>query len=102
VLANVLHHFAPEQILALLARVHQALSPGGTVVIWEIERRQADAAPELLSDISSLIFRLTSASRCFSAGEYRTWLTDTGFVAARAARAMAAPIHALIHARKRG
>ncbi len=102
VLANVLHHFSPAQNREVIRRVFEATRPGGTVAIWEIERREDDVAPELLRDISSLIFRVSSTSRCFAASDYRTWLTEAGFDAIRTARAITAPIHVLVHARKPG
>jgi 2-polyprenyl-3-methyl-5-hydroxy-6-metoxy-1,4-benzoquinol methylase len=100
-LANILHHLSPEQNRDVLRRAHTALNAGGTVAIWEIERRGDGARPELLTDVSSLIFRMSSASRCFAADDYCAWLADAGFDAIRTVRAAAAPIHVLIHAAKR-
>lgn len=101
-LANILHHFAPESIRTLLGRVFALLVAGGTVAIWDIERPREGSRPELGRDASALFFRLTSESRCFSADEYREWLREAGFVSIRAVRPMAAPLHVLVHARKPG
>jgi hypothetical protein len=96
-LANILHHFSPEANLDLLRRARRALVPGGTLAIWDIEHRP-DAPAELGRDASALYFRLTSASRCFSAADYRDWLAAAGFAPARAFRSPLAPLHLLIHA----
>ena len=99
-LANVLHHFSPEENLDLLHRARRALAPRGTVAIWDIERRP-DAPAELGRDASALFFRLTSASRCYSAADYREWLAAAGFAPARSFRSPMAPLHFLIHAARK-
>jgi 2-polyprenyl-3-methyl-5-hydroxy-6-metoxy-1,4-benzoquinol methylase len=101
-LANILHHFSPEQILIVLRRVHGLLSPGGTVAVWDIDKPGRKDKPELGRDASALYFRLTSTSRCFSTEEYLEWLREAGFKDLRVARPLAAPMHALIHGRKAG
>ncbi len=98
-LANILHHFSPEENLDLLHRARRALAPGGTIAIWDIERRP-DAPAELGRDAIALFFRLTSASRCFSAADYREWLAAADFAPARSFRSPLAPLHFLIHAAK--
>ena len=97
-LANILHHLSPEENLDLLRRARRALVPGGTLAIWDIERRPEGAPAELGRDASALFFRLTSASRCFSAADFREWLSATGFAPARSFRSPVAPLHLLIHA----
>ncbi len=99
-LANVLHHFSPEENLDLLRRAHRALVSGGTVAIWDIERRP-DGPAELGRDASALFFRLTSASRCFAAADYGGWLVAAGFAPARSFRSPMAPLHFLIHAARK-
>lgn len=79
-LSNILHHFAPQQIIELLARVRRAINTGGTVAIWEVCQQDADEAqPDLIGDAFALFFRLTSTARCYTAGEFTSWLTDAGF-----------------------
>jgi ubiquinone/menaquinone biosynthesis C-methylase UbiE len=63
-LGNILHHFTPQQIGDLLARVRRAMSAGGTVAIWEVSQPAADdAQPDLIGDAFALFFRLTSTAR---------------------------------------
>jgi 2-polyprenyl-3-methyl-5-hydroxy-6-metoxy-1,4-benzoquinol methylase len=99
-LANILHHFSPEQIVTVLRRVHGLLSPHGTVAVWDIDKPGRKEKPELGRDASALYFRLTSTSRCFSAEEYLGWLREAGFTELRVVRPLAAPMHVLIHGRK--
>ncbi len=84
-LGNILHHFTPQQIRELLARVRRAISPGGTVAIWECCQPAADDAhPDLLGDAFALFFRLTSSARCYTVHEFISWLSDAGFTDVRA------------------
>lgn len=78
--SNILHHFAPQQIVELLARVRRAISTAGTVAIWEVCQQDADdARPDLIGDAFALFFRLTSMARFYTAGEFTSWLTNAGF-----------------------
>ncbi len=97
--ANILHHLSPGENVALLRRARRALAPGGTLAIWEIERRPEGARAELGREASALFFRLTSASRCYSAAELREWVGAAGFAPARVIRSPLAPLHLLVHAR---
>src|SRR5687768_11241901 len=45
VLSNILHHFSPDQIVPLMARVRSSLRKDGTVVIWDLERPARDSKP---------------------------------------------------------
>jgi len=97
-LANVVHHLAPEENQNLLGRARQALSPGGTVAIWDIERPAARARADIGRDAVSLFFRITSASRCYSEADLRHWLQVAGFNQVKVARSRLAPFHLLVHA----
>lgn len=77
-LANILHHFSPEQCLALLNKVRQALKKNGTVAIWEFESPRRDSKITG-GDAVALLFRLTSSARAYHADEYSAWLKEAGF-----------------------
>jgi hypothetical protein len=80
-LGNILHHFTPQQIGELLARVRAAMSQGATVAIWDCRQSEADEVePDLIGDAFSLFFRLTSTARCYTKREFTSWLIDAGFV----------------------
>jgi cyclopropane fatty-acyl-phospholipid synthase-like methyltransferase len=78
-LGNILHHFTPEQIRGLLDRVRRALSPDGTVAIWELRLPEPDEPPEIVGDGFALYFRATSTARCYATSEYTGWLGEAGF-----------------------
>jgi hypothetical protein len=79
-IGNVLHHFTPQQIGELLARVRRAISATGTVAIWDVRQPDADdAQPDLIGDAFALYFRLASTARCYTVGEFTSWLTNAGF-----------------------
>ncbi len=96
-IANILHHFSPEENVELLVRACRALVPGGTLAIWDIERRP-HAPVELGRDASALFFRLTSASRCFSAADYLE-MAGGSRSSVRASVPLAAGAAALAHPR---
>lgn len=98
-MANILHHFKPDQIEAILARVRQALRPGGTVAIWDVEApsRQARAS---IADGVALFFRLMSTAGAYNGGQYATWLTTADFQRAVVRRPRLWPGHVLVHAVK--
>jgi hypothetical protein len=78
-LGNILHHFTPEEIEQLLSRIRRALTPAGTVAIWEIRRPAPDDPPDIVGDGFALFFRVTSTARCYTTGEYIDWLNAAGF-----------------------
>jgi hypothetical protein len=78
-LGNILHLFKPTQIEPLLGRVKSALSPAGTIAIWDMRRPERDDPPDIVGDAYSLFFRVTSAARCYTASEYLDWLEAAGF-----------------------
>ena len=78
-LGNILHHFKPAQIEQLLGRVKSALSPAGTIAIWELRRPERDDPPDIVGDAFALFFRVTSTARCYTTSEYLDWLEAAGF-----------------------
>jgi predicted O-methyltransferase YrrM len=78
-LGNLVQNFSPDVNLDLLRRVKSALTPGGTVVIWEIKRPEPNAPPELGGDGYALFFRIGSTARCYAMSDYTDWLKSVGF-----------------------
>jgi SAM-dependent methyltransferase len=94
-LANILHHFSPEENLALLKKVHQTLRPKGTIAIWEFERPGHDARVGA-GDAIALYFRLTSSASAYSGDQYIAWLGASGFRGVRVVRSRLAPGYVLV------
>lgn len=78
-LGNLIHHFSVTANRKLLRRIAAALRPGGTVAIWDFKQPAVGSPPELVADGLALLFRLGSATRCYSTRELETWLTAAGF-----------------------
>ncbi len=100
-LANILHHFCPTQVTALLGRVRAVLRPGGTVAIWELEAPRCDSRAGH-GDLASLFFRLTSTSGAYHGAQYANWLAAAGFSAVRVLRPRISPGRVLVLARAGG
>ena len=94
-LANILHHFTPDQIMALLKKVRPALRAKGTIVIWEFERPKQDAKVGA-GDAMALYFRLTSSASAYHADEYSEWLRASGFQNIRISRSRLVPGYVLV------
>jgi 2-polyprenyl-3-methyl-5-hydroxy-6-metoxy-1,4-benzoquinol methylase len=97
-LANILHHFKPDEMIAVLRRVRAALGPNATVAIWELERPGRGAAPGE-GDGVALFFRLTSTAGAYSGDEYAGWLKEAGFVRTKIVRPRLSPGNVLVLAR---
>jgi len=98
-LANILHHFLPEQNGRLLKRAHAALTKDGTVAIWELETPDPGSPPSA-GDGAALYFRLTSTGGCYSGNQYSAWLRDAGFTKIRVLRPVLRPGSVLVTGRK--
>jgi O-methyltransferase len=98
VLSNILHHFQPDQIAAILTRAQRAMGPDATIVIWELERPKRSAPPSA-GDGVALFFRLTSTAGAYSGSEYAGWLESAGFERVKIVRPRLSPGAVLLHAR---
>jgi hypothetical protein len=98
-LSNILHHFTPDNVGAILRRALKALGPEGTVAIWELERPAPGKKPSE-GDGVALFFRLTSTAAAYSGEEYAAWLTDAGFARTKIMRPTLRPGTVLVHARR--
>jgi SAM-dependent methyltransferase len=79
-LGNILHHFTAAQNSALLRRIRTALRDEGTVAVWDFRLPDPDAPPDLVADGFALLFRITSATRCYAVTEFEEWMVGAGFV----------------------
>lgn len=98
-LANILHHFGPQQNRAVLAKAAAALVPDGTLVIWDFAIPKPGAKPGF-GDGVALFFRLTSTARCYAADEYGDWLRAAGLHRVKVARPPLSPGNVLLTARR--
>jgi hypothetical protein len=97
-LSNILHHFQPPQMGAILQRARAAMKEGATLAIWELERPRRDRRPGE-GDGVALFFRLTSSAGAYHGDEYARWLEDAGFRTIKCVRPRLSPGNVLVHAR---
>jgi hypothetical protein len=97
-LSNILHHFTPDLVRTILVRAHDALGPGGTAAIWELERPSRAKRPSE-GDGVALFFRLTSSAAAYSGEEYAEWMKEAGFTHSKIVRPRLRPGTVLVHAR---
>jgi 2-polyprenyl-3-methyl-5-hydroxy-6-metoxy-1,4-benzoquinol methylase len=98
-LSNILHHFTPDDVRAIIGRAHDALSTDGTVAVWELERPSRAKRPSE-GDGVALFFRLTSSAAAYSGEEYAQWMTDAGFAQIKIVRPRLRPGTVLVHGRR--
>lgn len=90
IVSNLLHHFAGGEVEVLLDRARRAVVAGGSVAIWELERPRPGARVSP-GDVTSLLFRSTSAAATRHGADYRDWLRQAGFPRVRIARPRLSP-----------
>jgi len=76
-LGNLVHHFSPDQNRSIFQKIAAALTPGGTVAVWDI--RDSGTEEDITAASFSLFFYLTSGASCYSLDEIKTWLKEAGF-----------------------
>lgn len=82
-LVRVLHDHPDADVRALLARVHRALAPGGTLVIAE-PMSGARGAETVGDAYFAFYLRAMGRGRCRTPAEYREMLREAGFRRVRA------------------
>jgi ubiquinone/menaquinone biosynthesis C-methylase UbiE len=96
---NIVHHLPPEQNVALLRRMHDALKPGGTVAVLDLWLPEDGGRPDAAAMLG-LFFYLTSSAATYAERDVRAWLTDAGFERIRRVGIRRLPGQALFEARK--
>ena len=79
VLGQILHSISESQSRALLAKIHQALAPGGVLAIAEFLVDDAHASPThaLIFAVNMLVN--TEQGDTYSFSQIAAWLTEAGF-----------------------
>jgi hypothetical protein len=99
VLANIAHHFLPEDNLSLLKRVAGSMTAESTIAIWDLESPDPGSKPSP-GDGAALFFRLTSTAQCYSGRQYAAWLSAAGFSRLRVMRPLLRPGYVLVTGRR--
>jgi cyclopropane fatty-acyl-phospholipid synthase-like methyltransferase len=97
---NLIRHLTAHEIVALLARAHAALAPGGALAILEVLADPGRRAP-VHESMLALFTYLSSGSRVHTSAELRGWLREAGFAGKlRQVRALRIPGQTLYLAAK--
>jgi predicted O-methyltransferase YrrM len=83
---NFLHHFNKADCTRFLKRVHEALRPGGRVVIVEFVPNEDRVTPPESANFSLVMLGTTPEGDAYTFGEYQKMLADVGFHDAEAHR----------------
>jgi 2-polyprenyl-3-methyl-5-hydroxy-6-metoxy-1,4-benzoquinol methylase len=97
---NVVHHFTPEQNMALAKKIARALRPGGIYGIGEFIRSEKPGEGGVLASATGLYFSVISASGNWSVSEIESWQKNAGLKIEKAVTAMSLPGWKMIVARK--
>jgi acetylserotonin N-methyltransferase len=76
--SNVLHDWDEADVRRLLAKSDAALPPGGLIVIHDAFINAEKTGPLHIAEYSALLMNITEG-KCYSIGEYRTYLSELGF-----------------------
>jgi cyclopropane fatty-acyl-phospholipid synthase-like methyltransferase len=76
---NFLHHFSMSVCTRFLRRIHDALLPGGRVVIVEFVPNEDRVTPPASATFSMVMLGTTPEGDAYTFAEYRQMLTDAGF-----------------------
>jgi len=85
---NFLHHFTKEECTRFLKRAHDALRPGGRVVIIEFVPNEDRVSPPESAGFSLVMLGTTPEGDAYTFGEYQTMLAEAGFKNAELHRLM--------------
>jgi SAM-dependent methyltransferase len=77
-ISNVLHDWEEPAVRDLLAKSHAALAPGGLLIIHDAFINTEKTGPLHVAEYSALLMQITEG-KCYSLGEYRSYLPDAGF-----------------------
>lgn len=79
--SNILHDWDVPECRALVGKCAASLASGGRLLIHDVFLHDALDGPLSIALYSAALFTLTEG-RAYSAGEYRTWLTEAGLTVA--------------------
>ena len=79
VVANLLHHWAPEAIVRFHRKAHSALGPGGKLVIVEFAPNDDRLSPSLAAQFVLPMLAHTVDGDAYTVSEHRRMLQQSGF-----------------------
>jgi 2-polyprenyl-3-methyl-5-hydroxy-6-metoxy-1,4-benzoquinol methylase len=83
---SITHHFDEERNVAMLRRAREALRPGGTMAVLDLERAEPGKRGTQIGTLTGLLFYVTSHARTYSGRELEGFLEAAGFERVRSRR----------------
>jgi len=99
-LFNIIHTVFPEEAPRILARAHQSLNPGGTVVILDSEHTGNEKDLSATSGFNELLFFIINGTCVYPEKDIRKWMTDAGFINLKKKKLLIMPMTLFITGRK--
>jgi len=81
---NFLHHFDPPTNIALLSKLRQAMTPGGTIAIVEFVPNEDRVSPPIAASFSLQMLGATEGGEAYTFGDLDGMLAAAGFADRRA------------------
>ncbi|WP_199826233.1 methyltransferase [Streptomyces sp. SBT349] len=100
-LSMVLHDWAEAENRALLRKCHEALAPGGALLVCELLLNPERTGPPGAALMGVNMLVETGAGRNYAEDEYLSWIREAGFTGAEIRRFDAASANGVIVARRR-
>ncbi len=98
---NVAHHLDEPTNRATFRRLHAALAPRGTLVVWEpFQEEKERSRRDQLGMLLALFFGVTSKEKTYSFEQVAGWAREAGFKGIRRRKLRTAPFAALLIAEK--
>jgi 2-polyprenyl-3-methyl-5-hydroxy-6-metoxy-1,4-benzoquinol methylase len=96
---NLIHHLAKDDIIALFAKVHDALDDDGAFAVLDAFAEPAYRKSAAANFLAMFVY-LSSGSQVYTPAQLHAWLTEAGFGAPRRTSILRIPGQALYVARK--
>jgi SAM-dependent methyltransferase len=98
---NLVHHVSQDEAASLLARIHDALAPGGSVAVMDVFAEPA-GRNSAAANFFGLFVYLSSGSQVYTPAQLHGWFRDAGFAPPRKIPVRRLPGQAVYVARKAG
>lgn len=96
----ILHNLDAERCVELLRRGHDALRPGGTLAVLEVEQPEAGRPGSLIAAAGGLAFLTYAGTHCWTAAQLRGFFAAAGLVEVEVRRPLRLSGNALVLGRR--
>lgn len=79
-ISQILHGHDENRCRSLIEKSYMALAPGGQIVIHDFLLNDQKTGPYFAVLFAMHMLAVTESGRCYSDGEFRKWLEETGFI----------------------